>query len=115
MPDNKPKHVQLFGVQVSVNAVIVLSLGLMMSVVMLLLPSGKRAVAALSMLLTTCVVSYNINCSLVGHCAVWAWILTAVFVTDMALVFVYISIARFFSITGASCSSSSSSIGRRIK
>ena len=41
---------------------------------------------ALSILLGGFITAYNVNCTVVGHCSVWAWLLTLIFIFDTIMI-----------------------------
>jgi hypothetical protein len=38
--------------------------------------------------------AYNLNCVIVGHCKVWAWILVSVYVLNTLLMFIPITVKK---------------------
>lgn len=77
------QFVNIYGVSVSVPALVIACVGLLAGVIMsafhvnLILP-------ALAMVAVFFVVAYNVNCVVVGQCEVFAWCLLAAFVLLLA-------------------------------
>lgn len=73
------KMIDFFGIKISLNAYIILIAGLIMCIVIMFIgPLGPLfgVIAFLFVILS----AYNVNCTLVGHCKVWAWFLTVFYI-----------------------------------
>jgi hypothetical protein len=73
------KMIDFFGIKISLNAYIILMAGLIMCIIMMFIgPYGPLIgiVAFLFVILS----AYNVNCTLIGHCKVWAWFLTVFYI-----------------------------------
>ena len=77
-PDPKPADasvpVTLFGRRVSLSAVLVMGAGVVIAVAVALV----SPLASLVALLMFAIAAYNVNCTHVGRCHVFAWFLTAI-------------------------------------
>ena len=74
-----PKFVHIGSLTLSVPAFIIAVTGIVLSIaVTLYVP--KLFVASLVMLAVFFVAAYNANCAVVGHCNVWAWVLSISYV-----------------------------------
>ena len=75
------RTIRIFGVDVSVAAFATLLAGVVSALALLILVPNMVGVAAAPLVLAVaCLVAYNVNCAQVGHCHVWAWILTVLYV-----------------------------------
>ena len=73
------KMIDFFGIKISLNAYIILIAGLIMCIVIMFIgPYGP--IAGIVAFLFVILVAYNVNCTLVGHCRVWAWFLTVFYI-----------------------------------
>lgn len=82
---NNVKMVTVFNKKITHNAHLTLVAGLILSLTFAFtIPYG--VFVGLYTLLMFTLLSYNVNCVQVGHCTLWAWILTAVYVVYAAIV-----------------------------
>ena len=84
---DKPTDVKMFSIgklHISRAALIALSLGILASIIILIVsPNVYGAMVAIYILLVAMLVSYNINCNLLGHCKVFAWVLTVLYTISL--------------------------------
>ena len=74
---DKVKMVNLFNKKITHNAYLTLLAGLVLSLTFAFtIPHG--VFIGLYILLMFTLLAYNVNCDQVGHCSMWAWILTCV-------------------------------------
>jgi len=84
------KTITIGSLTISQQAFIVAITGLVVGLVLLVtLPKGFKVLGLIS-ILTSFVASYNVNCTLVGQCVVWAWVLTAMAIFN-AVVYVVLA------------------------
>lgn len=87
---DKTKFYMLAGKKIARPAFITLLSGIILALVIaIFIPYG--VFIAIYVLLIFLLLSYNINCTLVGHCKTWAWILTVIY-----LIYVTISVIVIF-------------------
>ena len=70
--------VSIGSLQITVASLITFSCGVIIAL-MLLFTGPYGIFVSLYVLLLFVVLAYNVNCAQVGHCTVWAWVLTAVY------------------------------------
>lgn len=77
MDKSDVKMYSIGSLHISRAALITLLVGILASVVILIVaPNAYGVMVAIYVLLVVMLVSYNINCTLLGHCKVYAWFLT---------------------------------------
>ena len=87
--EDKVKMVSLFNKRITYNAYLTLLAGLVMSLTFAFtIPHG--VFIGLYILLMFTLLAYNVNCVQVGHCSMWAWILTAVYVIYAVIVVAFL-------------------------
>jgi hypothetical protein len=87
--------VQVLGVSMSVQAAILAVAGLVLSVTMILLyPNWISIIASMAILLGMLFASYAVNCTVVGHCQVLAWLFTILYGSYAMLAIIGIVQAR---------------------
>jgi hypothetical protein len=83
-PQSNVKFVNMFGRKISRAAFYTLFAGVVFAIVIsVFIPYG--IFIGVYILLVFLLLSYNVNCAQVGHCYVWAWILTFIYVTYVSL------------------------------
>lgn len=86
--DNREvKMIHLFdGVWISRPAFWVLFFGLIFSIIiMFTAPKYSGIIAGPIVFLVVILLTYNINCFMVGHCQIWAWMLTVLYILFIIL------------------------------
>jgi hypothetical protein len=78
------KYIEVFGKKISRAAFYTLVSGIFLSlVVSVFVPYGFFI--GVYILLVVLLASYNVNCAQVGHCHVWAWILTIIYIVYVSI------------------------------
>ena len=78
---NDDRSVHFLGVKISLAAFLSLIAGIIVAILAIVTaPKPFGIFFGLVLLGSACLASYNVNCSQVGHCHVWAWILTVIYV-----------------------------------
>ena len=72
----KVRMVSFGGVKISMNAYMIVIAGIILSVTLAFLVPQVGPLVGLFVLFLFMVLSYNVNCVLLGHCHIWAWFLT---------------------------------------
>jgi hypothetical protein len=81
---NEIVYVDFFGKKISRAAFYTLVAGILFALtISLFIPYG--GFIGLYILLVFLLMSYNVNCAQVGHCHVWAWILTTIYIVYVIL------------------------------
>ena len=70
--------VKVGGLNMTVQALVTLVSGLIIGIVLACVSSAGVAIG-IPLFLAFCVAAYNVNCAIVGHCQVWANVLTCVY------------------------------------
>lgn len=88
---HSPATVQIGSLVISVQAAAIAATAMVSALVSLIvlhkyLPFASRMSIALSLLLGGFVAAYNVNCTVVGHCNVWAWFLTVIFIFNTVMI-----------------------------
>lgn len=79
----KTTMVNFLGERVSQQSAIVALAGIVLSVVILFLNMTRVGLMASLLSLTAFFLyAYNVNCSVVGKCHVWSWVLTVLYVVN---------------------------------
>jgi hypothetical protein len=73
------RTIDFFGIKISLNAYIILIAGLIMCIILIFVAPYGPLVASISFLLVIAA-AYNVNCVQVGHCKIWAWVLTIAYI-----------------------------------
>jgi hypothetical protein len=73
------KTIDFFGIRISLNAYIILIVGFIVCIILIFMPPYGPFAAAI-LLLFVVIAAYNVNCLLVGHCKIWAWVVTIVYI-----------------------------------
>jgi len=74
------------GVKVSRASFFILITGVIIAAILaIFLPFPYSIVISVLVLLFSIMNAYTINCTQVGHCKIWAWILTSVFVVYLCI------------------------------
>jgi hypothetical protein len=81
------ENINVAGVNVSVQAAIVVFWGTILFVTLLVL-SPYLGVAGLFLVLPMLLTAYNINCTVNGKCKTWAWVLSIVYSAYVIMVVV---------------------------
>ena len=75
--------VNFLGERISQQSAIVALAGIVLSVVVLFLNMSTVGLTASLMTLTAFFLyAYNVNCTIVGKCHVWSWVLTVLYVVN---------------------------------
>lgn len=85
-PTQPTKTVKFVGLDITFNAFLTLVAGLILSVVLVFTIPTYGIFAGLYILLLFSLLAYNVNCVQVGHCYLWAWILTVVYLVYAGIV-----------------------------
>lgn len=86
-PHKEYKTMTIGKVKITVIAFSLLIIGVVFSVFCLFfLPSSIGVIASLLIMLGFIFAAYNINCVLVGHCIIWAYVLMIVYLLNVVLV-----------------------------
>lgn len=83
--NKETKTVTIFGKEISLNAFIVLVAGSVLSIVVSALFFPYGLAIGLVIFIGSLIAAYNVNCTLVGHCEVWAWILVFLYVIAIVM------------------------------
>lgn len=82
----KPKMIKVGKIEMTRASFIVLLVGICTSVACLIIaPNLVGVIMAIYFLLSVILVAYNINCTQLGKCYTWAWILTVVYILGAVL------------------------------
>lgn len=94
--EQKPYKTLTFGkIKITVLAFTMLLVGIAFSVFCLFfLPSTVGVIASLLIMLGFIFAAYNINCVLVGHCVVWAYVLIVIYVFNVVAVILKMNAAQ---------------------
>ena len=80
------KMVSIGHLNMTLSSFIVLIAGLLLVIITLILsPTTLGLISATSFALVSILGAYNINCAQLGHCQVWAWILTSLYIVGVCL------------------------------
>ena len=83
--DNQVKMVTVGSWKITLAALITLISGLVLAVVFLFM--GRFGlILSMWVLLLFVLASYNVNCAQMGHCRVWAWTLTILYVVYVTII-----------------------------
>lgn len=88
------KSYVIFGIPISLNALIVLVSGTILCIVIMFIYPPYTVFLGIYAFLIILLLSYNINCVIVGHCKVWAWFLTIFYVIYFTLAVLYLYMFR---------------------
>ena len=82
---NDVKMVSFGKMNVSLAAFITLIVGILASLLIIFIsPNAIGIIFAIYILLSVLLTSYNINCTQLGHCKLWAWTLTVLFIISVS-------------------------------
>lgn len=84
LPEPPVKRVMVAGLEVTVPALIVASIGLLTGLAVVLIHPNMVPVG-LIVVASTFLQAYNINCAVVGKCNAWAWVLGGLFILHTAV------------------------------
>lgn len=87
-PNSNIKMIPFAGTKVSRASFCVLLAGITVSILLAIflpLPLPVSILIAIYVLLMALLAAYNVNCVQVGHCKVWAWILTGLYIFSVAI------------------------------
>lgn len=92
MPKPQLQQPQQQKPKITLASKVVLAAGLFLSVLLVLLaPKPFNIWAGLYFVVVTSLASYNVNCAQVGHCYLWAWVLTSIFIVSVIMSVVALS------------------------
>jgi hypothetical protein len=70
------KTITIGSLTISRQSFIIAVSGIIAGIILMIVLPGAAKVTGLFTILVFFMASYNVNCTLVGHCNTWAWILT---------------------------------------
>lgn len=83
---SETKFINIGGVKVSRASFFILITGVIIAAILaIFLPFPYSIVISVLVLLFSIMNAYTINCTQVGHCKIWAWILTSVFIVYLCI------------------------------
>jgi hypothetical protein len=83
---SETKFINIGGIKVSRASFFILITGAIISLILaIFLPFPYSIIISVLVLLFSIMNAYTINCAQVGHCKIWAWILTSVFVVYLCI------------------------------
>lgn len=89
------KFMQFLGIKVSRASFYILITGMIVAIILaIFLPFPYNIFISIGCLLIVIMQSYTINCTQVGHCKIWAWILTSVFIFYICMYTIILLINR---------------------
>jgi hypothetical protein len=78
---NNVRTVSFLGVKISLASFLSLIAGIIVAVLTIFVaPKPFGIFFGLVLLGSACLAAYNVNCTQVGHCHVWAWILAVIYI-----------------------------------
>lgn len=79
--------VNFMGEKITQQAYLIALAGIVLAVIVVALTLNMQGVViALALLLSFFIYAYNVNCTLVGKCHVWAWLLTILYLLNAVTV-----------------------------
>lgn len=79
--------VNFMGEKITQQAYLIALAGIVLAVIVVALTLNMQGVViALALLLSFFIYAYNVNCTIVGKCHVWAWLLTVLYVLNAVTV-----------------------------
>jgi Na+-translocating ferredoxin:NAD+ oxidoreductase RnfE subunit len=79
----KSQMVNFMGEKITQQAYLIALAGIVLAVIVVALTlSMQGVVIALALLLSFFIYAYNVNCTIVGKCHVWAWLLTILYILN---------------------------------
>lgn len=75
--------VNFMGEKITQQAYLIALAGIILAVIVVALTLNMQGVViALALLLSFFIYAYNVNCTIVGKCHVWAWLLTILYILN---------------------------------
>lgn len=75
--------VNFMGEKITQQAYLIALAGIVLAVIVVALTLNMQGVViALALLLSFFIYAYNVNCTIVGKCHVWAWLLTILYILN---------------------------------
>jgi Na+-translocating ferredoxin:NAD+ oxidoreductase RnfE subunit len=79
----KSQMVNFMGEKITQQAYLIALAGIVLAVIVVALTlSMQGVVISLALLLSFFIYAYNVNCTIVGKCHVWAWLLTILYILN---------------------------------
>lgn len=79
--------VNFMGEKITQQAYLIALAGIVLAVIVVALTLNMQGVViALALLLSFFIYAYNVNCTIVGKCHVWAWLLTILYILNAVTV-----------------------------
>jgi Na+-translocating ferredoxin:NAD+ oxidoreductase RnfE subunit len=79
----KSQMVNFMGEKITQQAYLIALAGIVLAVIVVALTLNMQGVViALALLLSFFIYAYNVNCTIVGKCHVWAWLLTVLYILN---------------------------------
>lgn len=79
----KSQMVNFMGEKITQQAYLIALAGIILAVIVVALTLNMQGVViALALLLSFFIYAYNVNCTIVGKCHVWAWLLTILYILN---------------------------------
>lgn len=79
----KTQMVNFMGEKITQQAYLIALAGIVLAVIVVALTLNMQGVIiALALLLSFFIYAYNVNCTIVGKCHVWAWLLTILYILN---------------------------------
>jgi Na+-translocating ferredoxin:NAD+ oxidoreductase RnfE subunit len=79
----KSQMVNFMGEKITQQAYLIALAGIVLAVIVVALTlSMQGVVIALALLLSFFIYAYNVNCTIVGKCHIWAWLLTILYILN---------------------------------
>lgn len=79
--------VNFMGEKITQQAYLIALAGIVLAVIVVALTLNMQGVViALALLLSFFIYAYNVNCTIVGKCHVWAWLLTVLYMLNAVTV-----------------------------
>jgi Na+-translocating ferredoxin:NAD+ oxidoreductase RnfE subunit len=79
----KSQMVNFMGEKITQQAYLIALAGIVLAVIVVALTLNMQGVViALALLLSFFIYAYNVNCTIVGKCHVWAWLLTILYILN---------------------------------
>jgi hypothetical protein len=81
------KMVEFMGEKIAQQAYLVVLVGIVLSIIVVAVSFNRQGImVALVVLLSFFIYAYNVNCTIVGRCSVWAWLLTVLYILNGATI-----------------------------
>lgn len=79
--------VNFMGEKITQQAYLIALAGIVLAVIVVALTLNMQGVViALALLLSFFIYAYNVNCTIVGKCHIWAWLLTILYILNAVTV-----------------------------